>query len=140
MAAKYKIFIPEDELDKFKGRGDEVFTETLLDEETHGAIEAKIIVSETPKEGYEELTIQARGGFLSGTWYVKILETEDEEEESVTVFQAARLGERRGYMLRSMMAEQKDDLKKETMTSELQKRLKRKQEIVKELLKEKDNE
>ena len=139
MGAKYKIFVPEHELGKFKGKEDEVFIETLIDEETHGAFQAKIMISESPKEGYEELVIQARGGFLAGNWYCKILAKEEEETEPVTVFQATRLGERRGYMLRSMMAEDKKEMKKEIMTTELEKRLKRKQEIVKDVLKGKDD-
>jgi len=140
MAAKYRIFVPENELDKFKGKENEVFTETLVDEESRGAFQARVMLSQSAKEGYEEVVIQARGGFLAGSWYVKILEKEAEETEPTTVFQATRLGERRGYMLRSMMAEEKKVLKKETMTTELEKRLKRRQEILKDILEEKDNQ
>lgn len=69
---------------------------------------------------------------------MKILEREEEGEEGVTVFESMRLGERRGYMLRSMMAEgDKGKSKKETMTTELEKRLKRKQQLVADLLKKK---
>jgi ABC-type phosphate transport system auxiliary subunit len=138
MSKVYKVFTPEDELDKFKGREGKVFTETVMDEETREAFQADIMVSQSPQEGYEELLIQARGGFLPGKWFVKILKREEEKEEAVTVFEAKRLGERRGYMLRSMMAEEKAELKKETMTTELEKRMKRRQEIVKDLLKGKE--
>jgi len=138
MAKRYRIFVPETELDKFKGQEDRIFSETLVDEETQETFQAKIMISQSPREGYDELVLQARGSFIPGQWYLKIVEREEEEEsEPVTVFEAKRLGERKGYMLRSMMAEEKEKLKKETMTSELEKRLRRKQEIVKELLKDK---
>ncbi len=135
MGEVYKVFVPEGELDKFKNREDKVFTEVLVDEETRETFEAKIMVSQSPLEGYDELLLQGRGGFVQGKWYVKILEREEEEIEPVTVFEAKRLGERKGYMLRSMMAEEKAKVKKETMTTELEKRLKRKRELVKEVLK-----
>jgi len=136
---KYKLFVTD--IDKFKGHEDEVFTETsLVDEETQDHFQAKIMVSQSPQEGYDELELESDRGYIATGHYVKIVERLEEEEESVTVFQSKRLGERRGYMLRSMMAEDKDQLKKETMTSELEKRLKRKQEIVQQLLKKKDKE
>ncbi|OPY65833.1 MAG: hypothetical protein A4E63_02814 [Syntrophorhabdus sp. PtaU1.Bin050] len=134
MAPKYKLFVSEDQLDIFKGKDDVVFTEELMDEETHEAFRAQVMIRDSAKEGYEELIIQVRGGFLAGTWYVKVIEKEEEEPEETTVFQAAKLGERRGYMLRSMMAEQKGLLKKETMTDELEKRMKKKQELVQKVL------
>jgi hypothetical protein len=56
-------------------------------------------------------------------------------EDEITVFESMKLGDRRGYMLRSMMAEEKEKEKKETMTSELEKRWKQKQELVDRLLK-----
>ena len=62
----------------------------------------------------------------------------EEGEDEVKVFESMRLGERRGYMLRSMMAEgDKGKSKKETMTTELEKRLKQKQQLVADLLKKK---
>ncbi|HVO65987.1 MAG TPA: hypothetical protein VMT12_05825 [Syntrophales bacterium] len=139
MAPKYKLFVAEDQLDMFKGKDNVVFTQELMDEETHEAFRAKVMISEFPKENYEELIIQVRGGFLAGNWYVKVVEKEEEEPEEMTVFQAAKLGERRGYMLRSMMAEQKGSVKKEIMTDELEKRMKKKQDLVNRLL-QKNNE
>lgn len=138
MTKTYSVFTPEDKLGKFEAGEGEVLTETLMDTETREQFTAKITVSRSPQEGYDKLLIQGRGFFLSGDWYVKILERVEEEEAPVTVFEATRLGARRGYMLRSMMAEEKKKLKRETMTTELEKRLKRKQEIVKKLLGKKE--
>lgn len=135
MSKVYKVFVPEDALDKFKGREGELFTETLVDEETRAAFQAKIMVSQSPQEGYDELVLQGRGGFVSGQWYVKIVEREEEAEEAVTVFEAKRLGARRGYMLRSAMAEGEKSSEKEATAMELEKRMKRRQEITTELLK-----
>jgi len=134
----YSVFTPEDKLGKFEAHEGEVFTEILMDTETREQFTAKIMVSQSPQEGYDKLLIQGRGFFIGGDWYVKILERVEEEAAPVTVFEAARLGARRGYMLRSMMAEEKEKLKKETMTTELEKRLKRKREIVKKLLEKKE--
>lgn len=135
----YRIFVPEDDLDKFKNQEGKVSKETVIDESTREQFEAEIMVSQSPVQEYEKLLIQGRGGLIPGEWFVKIVKRlDEEEEEEVTVFESMRLGQRRGYMLRSMMAEsEKGDSKKETMTSELQKRLKRKQELVEELLKKK---
>ena len=138
MAPKYKLFVAEDQLDMFKGKDDVVFTQELMDEETHEAFHAKVMISQSPNEDYDELLIQVRGDFLEGSWYVKVIEREEEEPEEMTVFQAAKLGERRGYMLRSMMAEQKGSLKKQIMTDELEKRMKKKQELVNRVLHKKD--
>ena len=134
----YTIFVPEDNLEKFRDQEGEVFQETLIDEATREQFEAKVMVSNSPGEDYCRLMLQGRGGFVSGEWFVKIVERAEEEDEDVTVFESMRLGERRGYMLRSMMAESdKGASKKETMTTELEKRLKRKQELVAEILKNK---
>ena len=133
MPKTYIVFAPEDELDKFKAHQGEALDETLMDAESRDQFRAKIIVSQSPQEGYDKLLIQVRGSYIPEEWYVKILERQEEDEE-VTVFQSMKLGERRGYMLRSMMSEKKAEAKKETMTTELERRLKRKQEEVKRLL------
>lgn len=133
MPKTYIVFAPEDELDKFKAHQSEVLDETLMDAESRDQFRAKIIVSQSPQEGYDKLLIQVRGSYIPEEWYVKVVERQEEDEE-VTVFQSMKLGERRGYMLRSMMSEKKAEAKKETMTTELERRLKRKQEEVKRLL------
>ena len=134
----YRIFVPEDALEKFTGKEKKVFHETVIDEGTREQFPARVMVSQTGGEGYEKLILQGRGGFVSGEWFVKIIEREDEgeEDEEVTVFESKRLGQRRGYMLRSMMGEKdRDEAKKEIMTTELEKRLKQKQKLMKEVLK-----
>ena len=134
----YRIFVPESDLGKFADQAGKEFTETLIDEATREQFQARVTISQSPGKGYDKLLIQGRGGFISGDWFVKILAREDEGEDEVTVFESMRLGERRGYMLRSMMAESdKGESKKETMTTELEKRLKRKQQLVADLLKKK---
>ena len=132
----YTIFVPEDDLEKFlRGDGNE-FTETLIDESTKEQFEARVIVSEKGGKDFHKLKLQGRGSFLAGEWFVKIIERKDDDDDEFTVFESKRYGQRRGYMLRSMMAEgDKAEAKKETMTTELQKRLKQKQKLVKELLK-----
>jgi len=134
----YTIFVPEDDLEKFLKLEGEMLSETLIDEETREQFQAKVIVSRTGGKDFHNLHLQGRGAFLSGEWFVKIVQTEeDEDDEEFTIFESKRYGQRRGYMLRSMMAEgDKDAAKKETMTTELQKRLKQKQKIVEELLSE----
>ena len=132
----YTIFVPENDLEKFLRQEGETLSETLVDEGTREQFQAKVIVSRTGGKDFHNLHLQGRGAFLSGEWFVKIVETEDEDDEEVTIFESKRYGQRRGYMLRSMMAEgDKDAAKKETMTTELQKRLKQKKKIVEELLK-----
>ncbi len=132
----YTIFVPEDDLEKFLKHEGEILEETLIDEETREHIEAKVIISRTGGKDFHNLHLQGRGAFLSGEWFVKIVEEKDEEDEKFTIFESKRYGQRRGYMLRSMMAESdKAEAKKETMTTELQKRLKQKQKLVEELLK-----
>ena len=134
----YRIFVPEDALEKFVGKEGEAFSETLIDEGTREQFPAKVMVSQTGGEGYDRLILQGRGGFVSGEWFVKIVEREEEEEEDdkVTIFESKRLGQRRGYMLRSMMGEEdRAEAKKEIMTTELEKRLKQKQKLMKEMLK-----
>ena len=133
----YRIFLPEDDLDKFHQNMEKMLEETIIDEETLEQFQATISVSNKKKEGYEKLLIQGRGGYANGEWFVKIIDRDDEDDENdVTVFESMKMGDRRGYMLRSMMNEgQKGDDKKETMTKELERRLKRKQEVVAEILK-----
>lgn len=138
----YKIFVPESDLEKFLDKEKKVFSEMVIDETTKEQFQAKVMISQSPEEGYDKLILQGRGSFISGDWFVKIVarEEEEEEEEKVTVFESKRLGQRRGYMLRSMMAESdRSKSRKEIMTRELQKRLKQKQKIVSEMLK-KNNE
>ena len=121
-----------------KGQEGEVLTRSLLDPESRGMFEAKIMLSQTPQEGYDELVLEGGGlARVEGQWYVKILEREEEEEEAVTVFQSLKLSDRRGYMLKSMMGEQKTERKKEIMTTELEEKLRRKREITEKILKEK---
>ncbi|SPD74118.1 conserved hypothetical protein [uncultured Desulfobacterium sp.] len=132
----YTIFVPEDDLEKFLKQEGEILNETLIDEETREQFQAKVIVSRTGGKDFHNLHLQGRGAFLSGEWFVKIVEMDEEEDEEFTIFESKRYGQRRGYMLRSMMAEgDKAAAKKETMTTELQKRLKQKQKLVEELLK-----
>jgi len=133
MAKKYRIFIPEKGIEKVKEREGKVSSDVVIDEDTREQFRAKIVVSAVPQEGYDELVIQERGGYLPGNWYIKVLEWE-EEEEGITVFESMKLGDRRGYMLRSMMAEDKEKEKKEVMTSEFEKRWKQKRELVDKLL------
>ena len=134
MAKRYRIFVPEKGLERVKAMEGVPSHDVVIDEDTQEQFHAKIMISAEPKEGYDELLIQERGGYVEGKWYIKVLER-DEEEEEVTVFESMKLGERRGYMLRSMMAEESEKAKKETMTSELEKRWKQKQQLVNKLLK-----
>ena len=134
MAKKYRIFIPEKGIEKVKEMEGQISTDVVIDEDTREQFRAKIMISALPQEGYDELVIQERGGYLPGKWYIKVLEREQEEEEGITVFESMKLGDRRGYMLRSMMAEDKEKEKKEVMTSELEKRWKQKRELVDKLL------
>jgi hypothetical protein len=134
MAKRYRIFIPEKGLEKVKEMEGVASREVVIDEDTQEQFHAKIMISAEPSEGYDDLVIQERGGYIEGKWYIKILEREEEDEE-ITVFESMKLGERRGYMLRSMMAEESEKAKKETMTSELEKRWKQKQQLVSKLLK-----
>jgi hypothetical protein len=133
MAKRYRIFIPEKGKEKAKEMVGKVLDEVIIDEDTQSQFEAKVIISESPGEGYDELLIQERGGYVEGHWYIRIVEIEEMEEE-MTVFESMKLGDRRGYMLRSMMAEEKDTVKKEIMTKDLQKRWKQKKELVDKLL------
>ena len=134
--ARYKMFFPEDEFLKINESEGKVLDRMVQDEETLAQFPAKVMLSSSLKEGYEEvMLVSGRVQVSKGHWYIKLLERgEEAEEEEVTVFESMRMGERKGYMLRSMMAEDKSKLKKETMSTELEKRLKRKQEIVKKLL------
>jgi hypothetical protein len=134
----YRIFVPD--FDKFKGHEGEVLEEEIIDENTLEVFKAKIKVSHEPLEGYFPLRLEGSGRsslILEGQWYVQILER-IEEEETTTVFQGLRMGQRRGYMLRSMLQEEKEKAKQELMTKELESRLKKKQELVKELRKKEE--
>lgn len=132
----YTIFVPEDDLEKFLREEGRELTETIIDDSTKEQFEARVIVSRKGGKDFHKLKLQGRGAFLSGEWFVKIIAREDDEDEDFTIFESKRYGQRRGYMLRSMMAESdRAEAKKETMTTELQKRLKQKQKLVEELLK-----
>jgi len=133
---KYRIFIPENEPGKFEAAEDRVFEEYVFDFETGGQFKAKIMVSQSPMEGYEPLAIQVRGDYLPGNWYAKIVEREDEEEEVVTVFQPAKLSERRGYMLRSMMEEEKLKRKRDIMGKDLEEKEKEKRKVIEKIRKQ----
>ena len=133
MAKRYRIFISEKGKEKAKEMAGKVLDEIVIDEDTQSQFQAKVIISESPGEGYDELLIQERGGYVEGQWYIMIVETED-VEEAVTVFESMRLGERRGHMLTSMMAEEKDKMKKDIMTTGLQERWEQKRGLVNKLL------
>jgi len=122
-----------------EGREGEELVMELFDEETREIINCRVIVSKTPEEGYDELILEGIGGVrVEGRWYVKIIDNiEEEEEESVTVFQSAKLSERRGYMLRSLAEEQKEERKKEIMTTELEERKREKKQVTESILKKK---
>lgn len=116
------------------------FIDDLLEERTREIFSCRMVVSLTPEEGYDELILEGIGKKrLEGKWFVRILERigEDEDEE-ITVFQSAKPSERRGYMLRSMVDEQKQERKMDIMTSELDEKKKRKQQLTEEILGGKD--
>ena len=115
---------------KFQGQEERVFKENVSDLEAGEQFQAKIMVSQTPQKGYEPLQIQIRGDYVKGDWFIKIVEREKEEEAEVTIFKPAKLSERRGYMLRSMMEDDKLTRKREIMTEQLEEREKKKKEVV----------
>ncbi len=125
--------------DQFEGHEGEEYTWDLLDEEFKAQTLCRVLLSKTPKEGYDDLILEGIGiERIEGKWYVKILERiGEDEEEDVTVFRSAKPSERRGYMLRSMAEEQKTERKKDIMTTELDKRKKRKKQLMEEALKKK---
>ena len=132
----YTIFVKEGDVDKFRDQKEKIFKETLLDSVTREQFEAEVMVSQSSDEGYDKLLLQVRGGVVPGDWFVKIVAREEDEEEEVTIFESKRLGERRGYMLRSMMSESdRSASRKDIMTQELQKRLKQKQKIISDMKK-----
>ncbi len=133
MGKKYRIFIPENAGERVKESAGQVLNEVVIDEDTREQFKAKVMIACSAQEGYEQLVIQERGGNLPGEWYIKIVEREEEDDE-ITVFESMKLGDRRGYMLRSMMAEEKEKEKKEIMTSELEKRWKQKKDLVDKLM------
>ena len=135
MAIRYRIFAPENDPAKFEGQEDKVFKENVSDLEAGEQFQGKIMVSQRPREGYEPLQIQIRGDFLKGLWFIKIVEREKEEEVEVTIFKPAKFSERRGYMLRSMMEDDKQKRKEEIMTSELEEKEKKKKEMVERMRK-----
>jgi hypothetical protein len=123
--------------EEFEGHEGEEFVKEVLDEKTREILTCRIIISSTPQEGFDELILEGIGlQRAKKQWYVKILERLDEVEgEEITVFRSAKPSDRRGYMLRSMMEEHKADRKKEIMTSELEERKKRKQQLTEKILK-----
>ncbi len=136
MAKKWRIIVEkEEEIEDLKKKEGQPFkVKSIIDEDTLGACEAEITVSSKSEEGFDELVVETPRGFLiTGQWYVKI-RREEEEEEEVTVFESRRFSDRRGYMLRSMMAEEKADLKEKIMTGELEERLRLKQEMARKVL------
>jgi hypothetical protein len=139
VAKRYRIFIPEKGAEKLNEMRGRATSDVVIDEDTQEQFEAQILISAEAEEGYDELVIQERGGYLPGKWYVKIVERE-EEDEGITVFESMKLGDRRGYMLRSMMAEDKEQEKKEAMTTELEKRWKQKRELVDKVLEKKQKD
>ncbi len=134
MEKRYRIFVPEKGLEMVKGIQGKVVDQVVIDEDTQEQFQAKVMISEAYEEGYSELLIQERGGYVEGKWYIKIMEREEEAEE-ITVFESLKLGDRRGYMLRSMMSEDKEKIKKELMTEELERRWKQKKELVDKIIK-----
>lgn len=136
----YRIFVSD--FDKFKGHEGEILEEEIIDEHSLEVFRARIKVSNKPMEGYFPLRLEGSGRssiMLEGQWYVQILERIEEEEEG-TIFQGLRMGQRRGYMLRSMLQEEKEKAKQEIMTKELESRLKKKQELVRKLRKKEEKE
>ena len=125
--------------EEFEGHEGEEFTKSLLDEQTREIIDCRMIVSKTPKEGYDELILEGIGiQRLEGEWFVKILERiGEEDEEAITIFRSAKPSERRGYMLRSMMEEQKSERKTDIMTTELEERKRRKKQLTDVILRKK---
>ena len=119
---KYKIFAPETNPFKFRGKENEVFEENVFDMLAGEQFRAKIMVSESPQEGYEETEIQIRGDFLPGDWHIKVVEKEEEPDTEVVIHRPAKFSERRGYMLRSMMEEEKQRRKEEIMTEVVEER------------------
>src|SRR3972149_3226644 len=97
----YRLFVPESDLGKFADQEGKAFKETLIDEATREQFQAEVGISQSPGDCYDKLLIQGRGGFISGDWFVKILEREEEGEDEVKVFESMRLGEGRGYMVGS---------------------------------------
>jgi len=82
------------------------------------------------------LQIQLSSSPLVGEeWFVNIVEREEDDDE-ITYFESKKLGNRRGHMLRSMMAEgeSEDEEKKRVMEDELRQRLKWKKDMMKKLL------
>jgi len=108
----------------------------LIDEETLENFDCKVIISKIPQEGYHELTLQGiSGDRIRGEWHVKLLDQVEEEDEEITVFRSAKLSERRGYMLRSMIEEHKTERKEDIMTTELEERKRKKKELTEEIFK-----
>jgi len=137
----YIFFLPCDtreEADKYLREG-EVLSDVLQDEKTREQFEAKFEVSKSPKEGWDRLQVQlsTSSQVLADEWFVNIVEREEDDDE-ITYFESKKLGNRRGHMLRSMMAEgeSEDEEKKRVMEDELRQRLKWKKDMMKKLLDE----
>jgi len=136
----YIVFLPcetREEVNKYLREG-EVLSDVLQDEKTREQFEAKFEVSKSPKEGWDRLQIQLSSSPLVGEeWFVNIVEREEDDDE-ITYFESKKLGNRRGHMLRSMMAEgeSEDEEKKRVMEDELRQRLKWKKDMMKKLLDE----
>lgn len=133
---KWRIIVEkEEDIEALKAKEGQPFkVDSIIDEDTRGACEAEVVISSQPAEGFDELVVETPRGFLiSGKWFVKVLKREEEEEE-VTVFESLRFSDRRGYMLRSMMAEDRAREKEKLMTQELEERLRQKQEMAKRVL------
>lgn len=83
----------------------------LMDGITREIFDAKVIISRQKIEDGEELEV-VKGDVgetrYPGTWYVKVLEREEEEDE-ITITKGKRLGQRRGYMLKSMLEEKEQE-------------------------------
>jgi len=134
----YIVFLPcetREEVNKYLREG-EVLSDVLQDEKTREQFDAKFEVSKSPKEGWDRLQIQLSSSPLVGEeWFVNIVEREEDDDE-ITYFESKKLGNRRGHMLRSMMAEgeSEDEEKKRVMEDELRQRLKWKKDMMKKLL------
>lgn len=85
----------------------------IKDRETFEEIKVKAIISDKKEdfgsEGCDTLWVEFGGhlGIEREQWYIKILEEEEEEIEDVAVKKKVRtsLGQRRGFMIRSMIEE-----------------------------------
>jgi len=130
----YRVFAPD--VNEFRRQKGE-FEQELADENTKEHFQARIVLSDEPLEGYDLLIVQSKkmGSDYHEQCYVKIVERVEEDEEAGTIFRGQRLGQRRGYMLESMLQE-REQKKKDVMTTQLEERLKKKQELLRALREE----